>query len=262
MENSIVVVTGASSGIGFELARIFAENGRDVLVTSENESRLNYAASQLASMGTNIITHAANLATTEGVDSLIEVVRSQDCSVDILCVNAGVGVGGAFIDTDINRELEMISLNVCGSVQLAKPILQDMAQRGSGHVLFTSSIAATAPAPFEAVYGATKAFLRSFGESVRDELKEKSVGVTVLMPGLTDTNIFARAGMLDTKAGASQNKDDPADVAKAAYDAVMAGRHKVVPSIKNKLIATMGDFAPAPIAAKAHRRLSKPGSAG
>ncbi len=178
-----------------------------------------------------------------------------------LCVNAGIGLGGAFAETDLARELQMVDLNVRGAVQLTKPVLKDMVARGSGKLLFTSSIAATMPDPFEAVYGASKAFLRWFGEALREELKDTGVDVTVLMPGVTDTNFFNRAEMMDTKAGASDKKDDPAAVAKAAFDALMAGKDKVLPTMKNKVLGGVADLLPDALAAKAHRGLAEPGSA-
>jgi short-subunit dehydrogenase len=172
----------------------------------------------------------------------------------------GVGVGGAFAETDLQRELKMIDLNVRGAVQLTKLVLKGMLAERNGKILITSSIAATMPDPFEAVYGATKVFLRWFGEGLRDELKDTGVDVTVLMPGVTDTNFFNRAGMMDTKAGTMENKDNPADVAKAAFDALWSGDDKIIPTIKNKIMGAVAEMLPDTTAAAAHRKLSKPGS--
>ncbi len=154
----------------------------------------------------------------------------------------------------------MIDLNVRGAVQLTKLVLRDMVARDSGKLLFTSSIAATHPDPFEAVYGATKVFLRWFGEALRNELKDTNIGVTVLMPSVTDTHFFERAEMMDTNAGTMENKDDPAIVARAAFDALMADRHEVVPTLKNKVMGGLADISPAPVGAAMHRALSEPGS--
>lgn len=192
----------------------------------------------------------------------MSAIRAAGRPVDVLCVNAGFGLGGAFVDTDLGRELAMIDLNVRGAVQLTKPVVKDMVARGSGKLLFTSSIAASMPDPYEAVYGATKVFLRWFGEALREELKDTGVSVTVLMPGVTETNFFNKAEMLDTKAGASNSKDDPAVVAKAAFDALASGDDRVVPTIKNKVMAAVADMLPDAHAAKAHTGMSKPGSAG
>ncbi|WP_294393340.1 SDR family NAD(P)-dependent oxidoreductase [uncultured Sphingomonas sp.] len=253
------VVTGGSNGIGYELARQFLDNGYDVLIAAEDESHLEEASRTLPGDGGAITTHAGDLSTEQGVDSLYRAIAGRQ--VDALCVNAGVGLGGAFVDTDLQRELKMIDLNVRGAVQLTKLVLKDMVARDSGKLLFTSSIAATMPDPFEAVYGATKVFLRWFGEALRNELKDSNVGVTVLMPGVTETNFFNRADMLNTRAGASESKDDPADVAKQAFAALAADKHKVVPNLKNKAMAGIADVTPAPIAAQIHRGLSEPGSA-
>ena len=262
MRNLFAVITGGSNGIGFELAKQFAENGHDVLIASESDANLADAAARLASTGATVTKHASNLATAEGVDGLVAAIRTANRPVDVLYVNAGVGLGGAFVDTDLTRELSMIDLNVRGAVQLTKPIVKDMVTRGSGKLLFTSSIAATMPDPFEAVYGATKVFLRWFGEALRNELKDTGVGVTVLMPGVTETNFFNRADMMDTKAGASSSKDDPAVVAKAAFDALQADSDKVLPKLKNKVLGTIAEALPDALAAQVHRGMSKPGSAG
>lgn len=252
------VVTGGSNGIGLELARQFAANGYDLLLTAENETHLADAARGLSSGGVQIETHAADLSREDEVDQLCRSLAGR--SVDVLCVNAGVGLGGPFIETDLQRELKMIDLNVRGAVQLTKPIVKDMVARNSGKILFTSSVAATMPAPFEAVYGSTKVFLRWFGEALREELKGTGVGVTVLMPSMTETDFFRRADMMDTRAGVAK-KDDPAQVATAAFDALMAGKDKVVPTAKNKVMAAIADLLPDRLSARAHRGLTEPGSA-
>ena len=256
------VVTGGSNGIGLELARQFLDNGHDVCIAAQDEAHLAQAAQQLAAGRGEVLvdTHAADLATPDGVNGLYNTLKERGRPVDVLCVNAGFGLGGAFTDTDLDTELRMIDLNCRGAVQLTKLVVRDMVARDSGKLLFTSSIAATMPDPFEAVYGATKVFLRWFGEALHNELKDTGVGVTVLMPSVTDTDFFHRADMDDTKAGASNSKDDPATVAKAAFDAVMAGDDKVVPSFKNKVMAAIADALPDSAAAQVHRGMSKPGS--
>jgi len=254
------VVTGGSSGIGLELARKFANSGYDVLIASENADQLTNVAGQLGAPGRRVEIHVADLAEQDGVQSLYEAITGLSQPVDVLCVNAGIGVGNAFVDTDLATELKIIDLNCRGAVQLTKLVLKEMVARDSGKLLFTSSIDATMPDPFEAVYGASKAFLRWFGEGLREELKDTGVDVTVLMPGVTETAFFERADMLDTNAGASKHKDDPADAAAAAYDALMAGKDKVVPTIKNKVLAAVAEMLPDPLAPKAHRAMSEPGA--
>lgn len=254
------VITGGSNGIGLELARQFATNGYDLLIAAEDEAHLRDAAEALGANGTSVDVHAGDLGTEQAVDDLYRAIAGRP--VDVLCVNAGIGLGGPFVETDLATELQMIDLNIRGAVQLTKLVLKDMVARDSGKLLFTSSIAATMPDPFEAVYGGTKVFLRWFGEALRNELKETGVSVTILMPSVTDTDFFGRADMLDTRAGASNSKDDPATVAKAAYDALMAGDDKVVPTLKNKVMGAIADALPDTVSAQVHRGMSKPGSAG
>lgn len=232
----------------------------DVMIAAEDAGHLAEAVRSLpGDSGAQIETHAADLAREEGVESLYRALGGRP--VDELAVNAGIGLGGAFMETDLATELRMIDLNVRGAVQLTKLVGRDMVARDEGKLLFTSSIAATMPDPFEAVYGSTKMFLRWFGEALRNELKDTNVGVTVLMPGVTDTDFFHRADMDDTKAGASENKDDPDDVAEAALAALSADQDKVLPKLKNKVMGAIADALPDTVAAQIHRGMSKPGSA-
>ena len=252
----LAVVTGASSGIGFELARELARRGHQLVIAAEDERGLEAAAATLRDEGATVETRLVDLADAEGVITLAAALA--DRPVDVLCLNAGVGVGGAFADTDLAAELNLIDLNCRGAVQLAKPMVQAMKARGQGRILFTSSIVAATPAPMEAVYGASKAFLRSFAEGLRNELTGTGVTVTALMPGATDTNVFRRAGMLDTVAGAGP-KMDPAKVARAGIDALMAGQDRVVPGAANKAIVFLGDHLPDPVGAWLHRGFAQPG---
>jgi uncharacterized protein len=256
----LAVVTGASSGIGLELARQFAEHDFDLLIVAE-QAGIQEAAASLRSHGGTVEPVQADLATLEGVDHLYQQMKALGRPVDAIAINAGVGVGGPFIDTDLEAELRLINLNVVSVVRLSKYVLRDMISRGEGRVLYTSSIAADMPAPFEAVYGASKAFELSFAEALRNELKDTGVTITVLQPGATDTNFFRRAGMEDTKVGAGK-KDDPAEVAKQGFEALMAGKdHIVAGSLKNKLQDAAAQVMPEPAKAAAHRKLSEPGSA-
>ncbi len=254
------VVTGASKGIGFELARQFAEHNFDVLIAADGEE-IHNAARELESLGANIQALQVDLAAHDGVHQLQSAIQSGGRPVDAIAINAGIGVSGAFAETDLAAELEMVNLNVVSTLHLAKYIVKEMVARGSGRILFTASIAGTMPTPYEAVYGATKAFVRSLSQSLREELKEKGVSVTALMPGATETNFFHRAGADDTKLGAGE-KDDPAEVAKEGYEALMAGKdHVVAGSFKNKVQAAAGYALPDPLVAKAHAGQSSPGSA-
>ncbi len=192
---------------------------------------------------------------------LQSAIQSSGRPVDAIAINAGVGVSGRFVETDLGKELNMVDLNVTSTLHLAKFIVKEMVARGSGRILFTASIAGTMPTPYEAVYGATKAFVRSLSQSLREELKDTGVSVTALMPGATETNFFHRAGADDTKLGASE-KDDAAEVAKEGYEALMAGKdHVVTGAFTNKLQAAAGYALPDPLVAAAHAGMSKPGSA-
>jgi short-subunit dehydrogenase len=261
--NALAVVTGASSGIGHELAKVLADNGFDVVVAAEDE-RIEDAAAELRtrSGGVQVEPVRADLRGYDGVESLVSRVRALGRPVDVLAINAGVGVGGDFVrDTSLDDNLEIVDLNVRSAVHLAHRLISDMVDRKEGRVLFTSSIAATAPGPFHTVYAASKAFLASFAQGLREELRDTGVTVTTLMPGPTDTEFFERAGMQDTKV-ATGAKDDPAQVAQQGFDALMKGDdHVVAGSLKNKVQAVAGKIASDPVKAKMMRTMTEPGSA-
>ncbi len=255
------MVTGASSGIGFELARQFAEHGYDLLVVAEDEGIASAAAKLGSPDGSTVESLRADLATYEGNEELCDRIRSGGRPVDALAINAGVGVAGPFAETPLDAHINLINLNVVSPVHLTSRLLKDMLARGSGKILYTASIAATMPGPFQATYNASKAFDKSFGEAIRNEVKDTGVTVTVLMPGATETNFFERAGSLDTKLGASE-KDDPADVARDAFEALIDGKdHVVAGSFKNKVQATVSHVLPDTVTAEMHRKQAEPGSA-
>jgi uncharacterized protein len=257
----LAVVTGASSGIGLELARQFAEAGFDLVIAAEDEE-LAGAAAELEQAGAAVEAVQVDLATPEGVEELYRRMTAAGRPVDAVALNAGVGAGGAFAtDTDLAGELRLIDLNVRSTVHLAKYVVRDMVARNQGRILFTSSIASTMPGPFQAVYNASKSFVQSLALALRNELKETDVTVTSLMPGPTETEFFERADMLDTKIGTS-DKDDAADVARAGFEAMMEGDERVVAaSLSTKLQGRSSRFMPDSVKAEMHRRMAEPGSA-
>jgi short-subunit dehydrogenase len=264
MENttkrSFAVVTGASSGIGLEIAKQFAGHGFDLLIVADSP-KIGEAAKALKGYNVSVLEAQIDLAKPAGVEEFYRIIQDTGRPVDAIALNAGVGAGGDFVrETALAANLNVIDLNIRSTVHLAKLVLKDMVQRGQGRVLFTSSIASTIPGTFNAVYNASKAFVQSFAQAVRAELKDSGVTITALMPGATETNFFHRAGMDDTKIGRSE-KDDPAEVAKSGFDALMAGEdHVIAGSFKNKVEATVAHVVPDTLTAEMHRKQAEPSS--
>jgi short-subunit dehydrogenase len=255
----LALVTGASSGIGLELAKQFADHGFDLVVAAEDDE-LADAARDLAARGVQVEPVRVDLGTAEGVDELYQHVVDVGRPLEVAALNAGIGSGGGFDETPLDQELQLVDLNVRSTVQLAKYVVRDMVGRGQGRILFTSSIASTMPGTFAAVYNASKSFVQSFALALRTELEDRGVTVTSLMPGPTDTEFFERAGMTETKLGSSE-KDDPADVARDGFEALMAGKERVVSaSLKTKVQGRAGRLVPDSVKAKMHREQARPGS--
>jgi len=259
-QRPLALVTGASSGIGRELAKQFAEHGFDVVVAAE-DGDIEGAARELEQLGARAEAVQVDLATPEGVEELYRRATTGGRQVDAAALNAGIGAGGAFAtDTDLADELKLIDLNVRSTVHLAKYVVRDMVARDEGRILFTSSIASTMPGSFQAIYNASKSFVQSFALALQDELKDTEVTITSLMPGPTDTEFFERADMLDTKVGAG-DKDDPADVARDGFEALMAGKDRVVSaSLSTKLQGHGSRLMPDRVKSAMHRRMAEPGS--
>jgi uncharacterized protein len=257
----LALVTGASSGIGKELAKQFADNGFDLLIVAE-DPRISDVASELEGNGAIVQAAQIDLTKSTGVTELHSRIQAAGSPVQAAALNAGIGAGGAFVgETDLEDELGIVDLNVRSTVHLAKLLLPAMVDRGEGQVLFTSSIASTMPGAFQAVYNASKSFIQSFALALRNELKDTGVTITALMPGPTDTEFFERADMLDTKVGAGE-KDDPAQVAREGFEALMAGDERVVAgSLKTKLQGKGSRLLPDSVKAGMHRELAEPGSA-
>jgi uncharacterized protein len=246
------VVTGASTGIGRAIARELVDRGYDVVVAAE-EPEIHEAATELGATPAQV-----DLATQDGVEELHRRA-SAGGAIDVLVLNAGVGVNGRFDKTSLADNLNLVDLNVRSTVHLAHLVLGEMTARGEGRVLVTSSIAAVAPGPYHATYAASKAFVHSFAEGIREELKDTGVTVTSLMPGPTDTEFFARADMGDTKIGQMDDKDDPQEVARDGVEALLKGRPSVVAgSFKNRIQAELGTHLPDALANPIFARMTKP----
>jgi short-subunit dehydrogenase len=250
------IVTGASTGIGYELAKQCAEHGYDLLIAAD-EARIEDAAGRLSQFGGSVEAIEADLATLEGVDALYKAAQGRP--VDALLANAGHGLGRAFLDQDFTDLRHVIDTNITGTIYLVQKVARDMRSRRSGRILITGSVAGYMPGTFHAVYNGTKAFIDSFSFALRAELKESGVTVTCLMPGATDTEFFERADMMDTAVGQG-SKDDPADVAKVGFASMMNGEGDVVTGWKNKIQTTIANVTPSGVLAEMHRREAEPGS--
>jgi short-subunit dehydrogenase len=255
-QRQLAVITGASSGIGYELAELCAKDGFDLVVAAD-EPAIEDAAEALEKHGVNVDWVECDLAMEEGVEELLDAIGRRQ--VDVLMANAGHGLGEAFLDQEFEDILHVIDTNVTGTLFLIHRVGNRMRKRGSGRILITGSVAGFVPGAYQAVYNATKAFLDSFSFALRAELADSGITVTCLMPGATETEFFERAGLTDTEVG-QEKKDDPRDVAKAGFDAMMRGDGDVVAGWHNKLQAAIASVTPSGVLARRHARKAAPGS--
>jgi short-subunit dehydrogenase len=252
----LAIVTGASAGIGYELAKCCAERHFDLLIAADQPA-IDDAAQDLRLLGAAVEALVADLATPDGVDRLYAVIKGRP--VEALLANAGHGLGHGFLDQNFDEVRHIIDTNITGTLYLIQRVGRDMRARDRGRILITGSVAGFMPGSFQAVYSSTKAFINSFSFALRNELQYTGVTVTCLMPGATETEFFTRADMLDTKIG-QQEKDDPAEVAKAGFEAMMRGEGDVVTGWKNKLQTTFANVTPSDMLAERHRKIAEPGS--
>jgi uncharacterized protein len=254
----LAVVTGASSGIGLELAKLFAAAEYDLIITAEDND-IHEARKGIAASGVSVAAAQVDLARGGGPEELYARIRAHPGPLGAVALNAGIGRGGSFRDNPLEDELKIVDLNVRSTVHLAKHVVRDMVAQGSGRILFTSSIASTMPGPFQAVYNASKSFVQSFALALRDELKDTGVTVTTLMPGPTETEFFERAEMEDTRIGQGP-QDDPADVARIGFEALMAGEERAIAaSLQTRLQGRASRLLPDSAKAAAHRKMAEPG---
>jgi short-subunit dehydrogenase len=252
----LAAVTGASTGIGFELARCCADFGYDLLITAD-EPRIYEAAHELRGMDVRVGVLQTDLATRAGVDRFYAAAQGRP--IEALIANAGRGLGGAFLDQQYDDVRRVIETNVTGTVYLLHKAAFDMRVRGRGKILLTGSIAGFFPGAFQAVYNGTKAFTDSFAAALGEELRKTGVTVTCLMPGPTDTEFFERAGLSETPLG-EKPKADAAAVARAAFEAMQRGDTRVITGFKNTLQVAAAGLTPAAVLAKQHRKIAEPGS--
>jgi short-subunit dehydrogenase len=257
-QRPLAVVTGGSHGIGFELAKQCLENGFDVVIAADRD--VQGAIRGLDGLGGGSVSGVeADLAKREGVDKLYASLAGR--KVDALLANAGHGLGKAFLDQSFEDITHVVNTNITGTLYLIHRIGKDMRDGNAGRILITGSIAGFMPGAFQAVYNGTKAFIDSFSWALRNELKDTNVTVTCLMPGVTDTEFFERANLMDTKVGTQKNKADPSDVARIGFKAMMDGEGDVVAGLKNKLQTAVASVTPAAVLAEQHRKMAEPGTA-
>lgn len=256
MKRPLAVVTGASTGIGFELAKCAAEDGHDLLICAD-EPQIEKARADLLAFDVSVDALQADLGTKRGVDALVSAIGDRD--VAILMANAGRGLGDGFLDQNFEEAKNIVDTNVTGTISLIHFVGRQMRARNEGRILITGSIAGFIPGSFQAVYNGSKAFLDSFSWALANELKKTDVTVTCLMPGPTDTEFFRRAKMEDTDVGRDDDKDDPGKVARQGYKALKKGERGVVAgSFMNKIQATFAGIIPDSVLAEMHRKMAEP----
>ena len=244
-DKKYALITGATSGIGYELAKLFAKDGYNLVIAARSQEELDHTSAELErEYNIEVVKISKDLFDPENAFDLYNEVIIKKIQVDVLVNDAGQGQYGGFVDTDIHRELQIIQLNISSVVVLTKLFLQDMVKRGEGKILNLSSIASKIPGPLQSVYHGTKAFVQSFTEAIRNEVKDSGVAITALLPGPTDTDFFNKADMEDSKMVEDSKLADPAKVAKDGYDALMKGDDMVVSGLKNKLQVAMGNVMP------------------
>ncbi|WP_174297476.1 SDR family NAD(P)-dependent oxidoreductase [Sphingomonas bacterium] len=258
MANKLAIITGASTGIGFELAHLAAQNGFDLIVAAD-EPLIDAAANDFKAHGIAVESVEADLSTVEGIDRLLAATGGRQ--IDVLCANAGRGLGHAFLDQPVAEWRKVVDTNVFGTSYIVQKVLKQMVARGEGRVLVTGSIAGHIPGAFQAVYNATKSYLDNFVPALINEIKDhEGVTITNLMPGPVETEFFDRGHMMDTEVGQSQSKSDPADVAKDGWEAMMAGKAAITSGWKNKIQNVVAHVVPDTILAQQHRNMAEPGS--
>ena len=258
-EKKYALVTGATSGIGYELAKVFAQNGYNLVIVARPTDELQQKSQELSSQfNVEVIPVGKDLFNADAAYEVYEEVKAKGIEVNVLVNDAGQGVYGPLIETDLQKQLQIIQLNVASLTSLTYLFLKDMVARNEGKILQLGSVASELPATLQAVYGGTKAYILSFTEALISEVKDTNVTLTVLQPGATDTDFFNKAGAQDSKMVQDKSKmSDPADVAKDAYEALMKGDDKVVSGFKNKVQVAMANVIPDTVLANQMKKESE-----
>lgn len=254
------LITGGTGGIGLELAKLFAIDGYDLVLVARDLQGLAAAASTLTEQfGAIVTTISKDLFLPDSASEIYQEVKDKGIQIDVLVNDAGQGEYGLFVENELDRQLDIIQLNVSSLVSLTHYYLREMVSRGEGKILNLSSIAGKIPGPWQAVYHGTKAFVQSFTEAIRSEVKDQGITVTALLPGVTDTDFFNKADMNSSKAVQDEDaKADPAQVAKDGYQALMEGKDMVVSGFKNKVQIAMNAISSDEMAADRMGEMQKP----
>ncbi|AZB11426.1 SDR family oxidoreductase [Chryseobacterium sp. G0162] len=258
-KNKYVLITGATSGIGYELAKQFAKNGYDLVLVARDYEELKNKANEFKKYGINAIPISKNLFSEDEAYSLYSELKMNGISPEILVNDAGQGVYGKFQDTDIHREVDIVNLNIISVIILTKLFIKDRLPKRSGKILNLASVASKVPGPWHSVYHGTKAFVLSWSEAIREELKDIGITVTALLPGPTDTDFFNKADMNQSKI--VEDKDtlaSPEEVAIDGYNALMNDEDKVISGLKNKLSVAMSNLSTDSMAAHRIAEMQKP----
>lgn len=248
------LITGASGGIGADLADLFARDGYDVVLVARSEEKLRQLAERLQGFGASAQVIVADLAKP---DAAVDVVRQLHGEVDALVNNAGFGIVGPFAETDGAKELEMIQVNIAALTHLTKLILPGMVARKRGRILNVASTAAFQPGPLMAVYYASKAYVLSFSEALAEELSGSGVTVTALCPGPTETGFAEAAAMTDTRLFSTSKPADSKAVARTGYEAMKRGKRVVIHGLRNGMMAQLVRVSPRSVVTKIVRRLQE-----
>lgn len=249
------LITGASSGIGKELAKVFAQNNYDLVLVSQNQERLEAVANELrANYSIDIRIIAKNLVSYDSAKEIYEQVSSDGIEITALVNDAGMGIGGKFTDISLERQIDIVKLNIEALISLTHMFLQPMLKQNKGEILNVGSIAGFEPGPLLAVYHASKAFVISFSQSLAEELKDTDIQISCLCPGATDTNFFKRAGIENTKVLKSDKLADPAVVAQEGFNALMNGNTIFVHSAKNKTFTFLRRVTPFSLQTKLNKK--------